>query len=540
MTRRSGAEVLLTGATGFLGKVVLHDLLARREELGIERIHLLIRPTRRAPEERFRQEIEASPALAGLGDDLRRHARVVPGDLADADGLRDAGDRLSGNLTHVIHCAASVDFELPVNEALAANTTSALAVLELARRCPGLESMVAVSTAYVTPHPGDRTPIPETLAPLPRAARAIHDAIRSAGVDETSLLRETRHPNTYTLTKCLTEHLLVEQRGDVPLTLVRPSIISASLARPAPGWIDSPAAFALFIMAIGTAKLRAVVARPSARLDVIPCDEASQRVVDAAFAPPPGGLRIRHAVAGYERSLPLWLCREGIVSWFQRNPVTVRREGAAGVHYLGPPGRRHRRQHRKHHLGRRGAHLVAPSLESMNERFATFTRNTFRFESSAPFDAPGFDPRAYVETVSRGVAVHLLDADLGAVSLAGRSHPEPPPSLWQRLRGATRTARALSDVAEAVTFDRLSFERATAGLPRGAALALGSSSKDPLEGILLAHLIARHRDLWPRRVRVAPPAESGRTGRKGELRLDVSFQREPDRIHLVCESPPLR
>ena len=35
--------VLLTGATGFVGKVVLEELLRRREELGIERVLALVR-----------------------------------------------------------------------------------------------------------------------------------------------------------------------------------------------------------------------------------------------------------------------------------------------------------------------------------------------------------------------------------------------------------------------------------------------------------------------------------------------------------------
>ncbi len=42
---KQGAELLLTGATGFLGKVVLHELMQRSEELGIARVHLLIRST---------------------------------------------------------------------------------------------------------------------------------------------------------------------------------------------------------------------------------------------------------------------------------------------------------------------------------------------------------------------------------------------------------------------------------------------------------------------------------------------------------------
>jgi len=44
MTDRPSRTYLLTGVTGFLGKVVLEELLRRREELGVDRVHLLIRP----------------------------------------------------------------------------------------------------------------------------------------------------------------------------------------------------------------------------------------------------------------------------------------------------------------------------------------------------------------------------------------------------------------------------------------------------------------------------------------------------------------
>ena len=37
-------HVLLTGVTGFVGKVVLYELLRRREELGISRVSVLVRP----------------------------------------------------------------------------------------------------------------------------------------------------------------------------------------------------------------------------------------------------------------------------------------------------------------------------------------------------------------------------------------------------------------------------------------------------------------------------------------------------------------
>ena len=38
--RSSGAHILLTGCTGFVGKVVLEELMRRRDEIGIERVYL--------------------------------------------------------------------------------------------------------------------------------------------------------------------------------------------------------------------------------------------------------------------------------------------------------------------------------------------------------------------------------------------------------------------------------------------------------------------------------------------------------------------
>ena len=41
-------------------------------------------------------------------------------------------------------------------------------------------------------------------------------------------------PNTYTYTKALAEHLLLEERGDTPVAIVRPSIVGASWKEPFP------------------------------------------------------------------------------------------------------------------------------------------------------------------------------------------------------------------------------------------------------------------------------------------------------------------
>ena len=47
-------------------------------------------------------------------------------------------------------------------------------------------------------------------------------------------------PNTYTFSKRMAEHLLAEKNTkNIPLVIVRPSIIGASLEEPFPGWTDS-------------------------------------------------------------------------------------------------------------------------------------------------------------------------------------------------------------------------------------------------------------------------------------------------------------
>ena len=66
------AHVLLTGVTGFVGKVVLYDLLRRREELGIGRVSVLVRPKSKPV------TVLVGPR-APIADDLRWELCVRPG-----------------------------------------------------------------------------------------------------------------------------------------------------------------------------------------------------------------------------------------------------------------------------------------------------------------------------------------------------------------------------------------------------------------------------------------------------------------------------
>ena len=83
----------------------------------------------------------------------------------------------------------------------------------------------------MTPHPGHGVPIGETLAPLPAPAAALLAAIREGRADEAELLAASGHPNTYTLTKSIAEHLLAALREGPASVLACAPATAASAAR---------------------------------------------------------------------------------------------------------------------------------------------------------------------------------------------------------------------------------------------------------------------------------------------------------------------
>lgn len=46
-------------------------------------------------------------------------------------------------------------------------------------------------------------------------------------------------PNTYTFTKALAESWLKENKGDLPVAIVRPSIVLSTIHGPLKGWVDN-------------------------------------------------------------------------------------------------------------------------------------------------------------------------------------------------------------------------------------------------------------------------------------------------------------
>lgn len=71
-------------------------------------------------------------------------------------------------------------------------------------------------------------------------------------------------PNTYVFTKRMAEHLLVENNTkNIPMLMIRPSIIGASLEEPVPGWTDSIGLMGGIYLLTGLGILREIPGNPS-------------------------------------------------------------------------------------------------------------------------------------------------------------------------------------------------------------------------------------------------------------------------------------
>jgi thioester reductase-like protein len=250
-------SLLLTGATGFLGM----ELIARwlEDDDGPD-VFVAVRARDEAgARERVDQLLtclyETPPAGAG-------RLRPVRGDLT-APGLGlSARDRavITRSVERVVHCAASVSFGLPLEDARAINVGGTAAVLSLAHEIAGLERLVHVSTAYV--------------------------AGRSLGVfREEDLQHDAPFRNTYEQTKHEAEQL-VAASTDVPVVTVRPSIV---VGESDSGWTSAFNVIYQPLRAFVRGHLRELPADPFGLVDIVPVDHVADVLHAATFTPAIGG-----------------------------------------------------------------------------------------------------------------------------------------------------------------------------------------------------------------------------------------------------------
>jgi len=286
----AGKAILITGSTGFVGKVLVEKILRSCPEVG--KIYLLIRGD---AQQRIQTELLQSQAFqvceSSHGSNFLAWANSklvgINGDIQQKGlGLSQSDMKLlQDNVNLVVHCAASVDFKARLDIAVKQNVLGTLALFELAKSFRHLQAFVHVSTAYVnSDKPGfhaEELPVlhfdPEEMVQL------------VLQMDERDIEKQTnrligKFPNTYTFTKAMAERILERRRGNIPLSLVRPSIIGSAWREPVPGWIDSVNAIGAMVLFTGVGLVDIIQGHRAGIADVVPVDYVINAILGALAA----------------------------------------------------------------------------------------------------------------------------------------------------------------------------------------------------------------------------------------------------------------
>lgn len=376
----AGKRIAITGSTGFLGTALVERLLRCVPDCELA---LLVRPGRAGAQRRAEREIWRNAAFdrlreelgaKGFADCTAGRVSVLECDIA-ADGLAAAPETLAdiASCDILIHSAASVAFDNPLDRAVETNLAGPLRLLDTLHAHDASPHFVAISTAYVagtrkgdaeeqllstTPfsvsvdweaeidsarrvrqRTEDESRTPERLAHFTREAskklgaagttalatqrehlreRWVEDALIEAGRARAASLG---FADAYTFTKALAEQALVDRRRTVPLSIVRPSIIESSLAEPHPGWIRGFRMAEPIIINYAQGILKDFPALPESIIDVIPVDLVVAAVCAVAAKPPPEEPEVFHAASGSVNPFRFQELHDWCHDWFMEHPV---------------------------------------------------------------------------------------------------------------------------------------------------------------------------------------------------------------------------
>lgn len=301
-------NIILTGFTGFLGKVTLLHLFDKYNN-DIDKIYLLIRNKKNVtPYNRFLKIVNNSH----LKDHFIKYKEkiiIIEGNLLKKNlGIKQEVINIIGPKNdYFINCAASVKFDSPPKEAFYNNCSTIINILNTCKKyfC-NLKKIIHTSTFYVN-FPGEITKL-NSLIDLKIPYTEIISMIKS-GKKLQYINSHLNKPfaNTYVLTKAIGEYILNEfsKDNDIKICIVRPSIIANSYKFPSEGWNDSATAYSAVNYAYGLNIVRYIQVNANIKSNVVPVDFVSKELIENIYSQNNVKFNISNAIVDYKHSVKM-------------------------------------------------------------------------------------------------------------------------------------------------------------------------------------------------------------------------------------------
>ncbi|GLJ37427.1 hypothetical protein SUGI_0760390 [Cryptomeria japonica] len=315
-------NILVIGGTGFLGKVFLEKILRVQPDVG--QIFTLVRAKDfQSAKSKIQKEIICSE-LFRLVQELYRGEyekfmaqKIVPvvGDVSIDDDLgieAEHRNEICSKVDIVVNLAATTKFYERYDVSMGVNGVGAINTINFCKKCPNLLILIHVSTAYVnvgrtgiiaeetvkmaidglTMGPSEIKRecglITKTLEEMRSTAHAEDSLKHKAETKRMKELGEERArnfgwPNVYVFTKAIGEMMVEQMRGDMPVVILRPTIIESTLAEPFPGWMEGNRMLDPLFIGYGKGRIQTFVAENNLIVDVIPVDMVANCMIASMY-----------------------------------------------------------------------------------------------------------------------------------------------------------------------------------------------------------------------------------------------------------------
>jgi long-chain acyl-CoA synthetase len=262
--------ILLTGATGFLGTQIARRLFG-------DPSHTIVALVRAENEEgAVRRLSRIWWDWPELGRAIGDRVEVLCGDVSSPRlGLEEASyGTLVSRITHIIHVAADLRLNAPIDELRRTNVQGTTNVLDLARvihKDHGLTRFSHISTAYVA-------------------------GGRKGNVPEDALTDEFGFSNAYELSKYEGELLIQQAKHELPISVFRPGMVVGDSRT---GVIQTFNTLYFPLRLYLTGRVRVIPTKPDLPVNLVPVDYVAEAVARLTFDPKAEGLNF-HLTAPQE------------------------------------------------------------------------------------------------------------------------------------------------------------------------------------------------------------------------------------------------